>query len=135
MSLPISSYAIERAVPWEYSKIRRVGPGGRTKRTAYRDVRSLVSEHLRLEEGDEPDLTIMEGVLSGGGRSKDSVRCIFIDCLLPSIENVVSFNRQLSILRVGQQHRSILCVTKNLKYVPRGHVPWSSRALWSTHGS
>lgn len=55
-----------------------MGPIGRTKTTQYNDVRSLIKDHLRLEEGDEPNLSIAEGVLSGGGKSKDSVRMIFI---------------------------------------------------------
>lgn len=62
------------AVPWAFSEIRDVGLGGRTKTSQYTDVRSLITDHLALAAGDEPVLSIVEGVLSGGSTSKDLKR-------------------------------------------------------------
>lgn len=61
-------------MPWTFSEVCRVGPSGGVSATSHRDIRSLISDHLRLVEADEPNLSIVEGVLGGGGRSKDSVR-------------------------------------------------------------
>lgn len=66
-------------VPWAFSAIRRVGPsslggggGDSTKEiNEHADVRSLIEDHLGLDPGDEPDLSVVAGVLSGGSTSKD----------------------------------------------------------------
>lgn len=51
-----------------------MGGSGKPAKWGYDDVRSLISEHLGLAKAEEPDLCVVNGVLSSDGKRRDSVR-------------------------------------------------------------
>ena len=74
-----------RTDAWTFVPVRGLeGDRDRSKgdRERFEDVQELVSEHLGLSETEEPELSFAEGVLSGEGKLRESVRDIVVGILV-----------------------------------------------------
>lgn len=63
-----------RTVSWSFSDVLGLDGSGKPNKWGYDLVRKLLSEHLGLFEPENPNLSIVGGVLSGDGKIRESVR-------------------------------------------------------------
>lgn len=92
---------------WSFADAHGLDGGGRPAKWGYDDIRKLISEHLGLFKAEEPDLSIVGGVMWGDGKIREKVKALFDTLSLPVFMDTRSRRRAGVRGGAGQAGRGV----------------------------